>query len=179
MLKTIWMPTLTGKTIRLRPISKEDFVDLYQVAKDPELWKLHSEPLRYKEEVFKVFFEKAMQSLGCLIVEDLRTGKIIGSSRYYEYVPDRRQVVIGYTFLGRSYWGGVINREMKELMLDYAFQHVDTVLFHTSDGNFISQRALVKLGAIRRKGLIDLPGIGLRIEYSMTKKQWEEARGPV
>jgi N-acetyltransferase len=176
IVKSIWTPQLEGELIRLRPLRSEDFASLFEVAKDPELWKLHSEPTRYQEKVFKVFFEKAMQSQGALIVEDKKTGRVMGSSRYYEYVPDLKQVVIGYTFLERAAWGGRYNRELKILMLDFAFQHVDVVLFHTSDGNFRSQRALEKLGAVRRKGLIDLPGIGLRIEYSIIKSQWPELK---
>jgi RimJ/RimL family protein N-acetyltransferase len=177
MIKSIWTPILTGQLIRLRPIAEGDFNSLYAVACDPELWKLHSEPNRYEEKVFRSFFDKALKSQGCLVIEDVKTGRVIGSSRFYEYVPDRKQVVIGYTFLERAVWGGVYNKELKRLMLDYAFQHVETVLFHTSDSNLISQRALAKLGARKRKGLIDLPGIGLRIEYSLSKEDWQSLRG--
>ena len=42
---------------------------------------------------------------------------VIGLSCYYDWNPADRSVVIGYTFLARSHWGGGTNREMKRLML--------------------------------------------------------------
>jgi RimJ/RimL family protein N-acetyltransferase len=57
------------------------------------------------------------------------------------------EVAIGYTFLARKAWGSVHNREMKKLMLDHAFQFVDTVLFHIGENNFRSRKAIEKIGA--------------------------------
>lgn len=55
----------------------------------------------------------------------------------------------GWTFLARSHWGGRYNGEMKKLMLDHAFQFVDTVLFMVGLDNIRSQRAVERFGAIR------------------------------
>lgn len=52
---------------------------------------------------------------------------MIGSSRYYNL--EAQQVTVGYTFLCRKYWGGSFNRELKSLMLNHAFQYVETILF--------------------------------------------------
>lgn len=172
MLDTQWLPTLEGKTISVRPIRDEDFESLYAAASDPQLWVLHSEKDRYQKPVFKKFFDKAAHPPAALVVIDKVSGEIIGSSRYYD--PEKNSVVVGYTFLAKKWWGGHVNRELKKLMLDYAFQWVDTVIFHTSEGNFRSQRAIEKLGAQQSEGIIDLPGVGKRIEYRLTKIQWRD-----
>jgi len=43
---------------------------------------------------------------GALLVTDASTGQVIGSSRYFAYRADTREVEIGWTFLARSHWGG-------------------------------------------------------------------------
>lgn len=172
--KNMWLPTLEGSSLIVRPASEEDFEGLYAAASDPELWVLHSEKERYQRPVFKMFFDKMIHPPSALVVVDKATQQIIGSSRYYDFDPERRSIVVGYTFLAKKYWGGKTNRELKHLMLTYAFQHVETVFFHTSEGNFRSQRAIEKLGAEKRDGVIDLPGVGRRIEYRLTKAHWHD-----
>lgn len=140
-------PTLRGSSIELRPLKPEDFDELFKAASDPLIWELHPQPDRYKLEVFQKYFDSGIESQGAFVVLDLRSGEIMGSSRYYKYDPARREVAVGYTFLKRAFWGGAINREMKSLMLDHAFQFVDRVLFEVGENNLRSRRALEKIGA--------------------------------
>jgi len=73
----------------------------------------------------------------------------MGSSRYYGLDEARSEIEIGWTFLARAYWGGVYNREMKELMLRHAFRFVDSVVFLVGPNNRRSQRAMEKIGGVR------------------------------
>jgi len=150
--------TLKGKLVQLRPLNVEDFEDLYRTASDPLLWEQHPEPLRYRREVFQKFFDGAIQSKGAFAVINNATGKMIGSSRYYDYKPDQREVKIGYTFVAREFWGGGYNPEMKKLMLDHAFRAVDRVLFEIGECNIRSQTAIQRIGA-HLIGKSDLPGL--------------------
>jgi N-acetyltransferase len=142
-------PTLEGKLLRLRPLHPEDWDDLYAVASDPLIWEQHPHNDRYKEEVFKEFFRDALASGGALVVSDSRSGHVIGSSRFHGYDKDKSEIEIGWTFLTRSHWGGLYNREMKQLMLRHAFRFVKSVVFLVGPENFRSQRALEKIGAVR------------------------------
>ncbi len=142
-------PTLTGTLLELRPLRPEDFDELYAIASDPGIWELHPEPDRYKEDVFRGFFRGAMDSGGAFAVIDRATGRIIGSSRYFGYDEARSQIEIGWTFLARTYWGGIYNRELKELMLRHAFRFVDSVVFLVGPQNWRSQRAMEKIGGVR------------------------------
>jgi RimJ/RimL family protein N-acetyltransferase len=150
-------PTLNGKLLALRPLTLEDFENLFAVANDPLIWEQHPETTRYRRDVFQLFFAKAIESRGALVIVDAATARFIGSSRYYDYSPEQRSVFVGYTFLARKYWGGVYNRELKNLMLAHAFQHVDRVMFHVGEKNFRSQKALLKIGA-ERFGEVIFPG---------------------
>jgi RimJ/RimL family protein N-acetyltransferase len=142
-------PVLTGSLVRLRPLRPGDHDALYAVARDPLIWAQHPARDRHRPEVFRAFFEKALESGGAFLVEDAKTGAVIGSTRYYGYSAEQSEIEIGWTFLARSHWGGIHNGEMKRLMLDHAFRFVRSVVFLIGPENLRSQRAVEKIGAVR------------------------------
>ncbi len=148
-------PHLEGKLLRLRPLRPEDWDELFAVASDPLIWEQHPVSDRYKEEVFRGFFREAMESRGAFAIVDKKDDRVIGSSRYHGYDADKDEIEIGWTFLARPYWGGVYNREMKELMLQHAFQFVRSVIFLVGPQNFRSQQAMKKIGGLLAGSRID------------------------
>lgn len=170
-------PVLEDEVIIALPLKEEDFELLYAVASDPAVWDQHPNKDRYKREVFQNFFEGAIRSHGAFIVYDKTTGKPAGSSRYYDYDPEERSILIGYTFFARQFWGKTYNYRLKKLMLDYAFQFVDKVIFHIGATNFRSQRSISKLGA-KKVAEEEVTYYGeapkLNFVYEITNKEWEE-----
>lgn len=142
-------PILKGELLGLRPLRPEDFHDLYAVASDPLVWEQHPSRGRYQEEVFEGFFREALESGGALIAIDSKEGQVIGSSRFHGYDQEKNEIEIGWTFLARSHWGGIYNREMKQLMLRHAFKFVTSVIFLVGPQNLRSQRAVEKIGGVR------------------------------
>ena len=151
-------PVLEGELLHLRPLRPEDFQDLYAVASDPLIWEQHPNSDRYKEEVFKDFFREALESGGALVAIDSTDGRVIGSSRFHGYDRERSEIEIGWTFLARSRWGGVYNREMKQLMLRHAFRFVKSVVFLVGPDNVRSQKAMEKIGGVRAGTRVDAKG---------------------
>jgi RimJ/RimL family protein N-acetyltransferase len=143
-------PTLTGALLELRPLRRDDFDALYAAASDPLIWEQHPESDRYKREVFRRYFDGAIESGGAFAVVDRQTGRIIGSSRYHGYDAAASEIEIGWTFLERAYWGGAHNREMKRLMVGHALTFVTRVVFLVGLTNTRSQRAMEKVGGVRR-----------------------------
>jgi len=141
-------PVLVGKTIRVRPLLESDFDELLAAASDPLIWEQHPDRERYGRERFSVYFRSGIESGGALAVLDIKSGKIIGSSRFTDFDPAKSLVAVGFTFLTRDNWGGSRNLELKTLMLDHAFQFVETVVFVVGEKNFRSRRALEKIGAV-------------------------------
>jgi len=166
-------PTLKGALLELRPLRAEDFDALYAVASDPLIWEQHPSSDRYKEEVFKAFFLDALKSRGALIATDVATGEVIGSSRFDGYDPEKREIEIGWTFLARSRWGGNYNGEMKRLMLAYAFQFVDTVIFVIGPQNLRSRRAVEKIGGVLAESRPDPRG-GINVVYELTASKFAD-----
>ena len=109
-------PTLRGNTIELRPLRPEDYDGVYAAAKDPLIWEQHPDRERYKPEGFRAYFQSGIDSGGAFAIIDLASGRVIGSSRYWNLKPAESEVEIGWTFLERAYWGGERNRELKRLM---------------------------------------------------------------
>ena len=142
-------PHLKGELIELRPLRPDDWDELFAVASDPLIWEQHPESDRYKEDVFKIFFEDALRSGGAFVVVDTKTQQIIGSTRFHGYDPEKSEIEIGWTFLARKYWGGRCNREMKQLMLAHAFEFVENVVFFVGENNIRSQKATEKIGAVK------------------------------
>ncbi len=144
---------LQNDLIKLVPLHENDFEELYEVASDPLVWEQHPNKLRYQRDVFQNFFQGAMESKGAFFVRDAKTNEPIGSSRFYDYNPKtsstEASVLIGYTFIGRKYWGNGYNKALKKLMMDYAFQYVDTIYFHIGAFNIRSQKAIEKIGGIK------------------------------
>ena len=141
-------PHLTGDLLEVRPLQPADWEALFAVASDPLIWEQHPEPDRCTEPVFRRFFREALESGGAFAVIDRETGRIIGSSRYFGYDEAKSEVEIGWTFLARSYWGGVYNGEMKQLMLQHAFRFVRSVIFLVGPDNRRSRRAMEKIGGV-------------------------------
>ena len=169
-------PTLENELIRIIPLKADDFEKLYAIAADPLIWEQHPNQDRYKREVFENFFKGAMESKCAFIVYDKTTGSVVGSSRYYDPNEDDLTVAIGYTFIGRNFWGKGHNTAIKELMLNYAFQFVNQVILHIGATNFRSQKATEKLGA-KKISEVEVAYYGEPLKwnfvYQIDKQNWE------
>ncbi|NNT71208.1 GNAT family N-acetyltransferase [Flavobacterium sp. IMCC34852] len=140
---------LKNELIQLIPLQETDFEELYAIASDPLVWEQHPNKLRYQREVFQNYFEGAMLSKGAFLIRDTKTNEAVGSSRFYDFNEKENSILIGYTFIGRKFWGNGYNKALKKIMLDYAFQEVNKVYFHIGAHNIRSQKAIEKIGAIK------------------------------
>ena len=61
MSQPVFQPTLVGPTVTIRPMSPNDWRQLFVTASDPEIWKVHPAPDRYTEPVFRKFFDGAIE----------------------------------------------------------------------------------------------------------------------
>jgi RimJ/RimL family protein N-acetyltransferase len=170
---------LKNELIELRPLQATDFESLYQIASDPLIWEQHPIKNRYQRPAFETFFSDGITSRGAFLILDARLNKAIGSTRYYDYDQNKKQVAIGYTFLSRDRWGTLYNRALKMLMLDYAFNFVDTVIFHIGSENIRSQKAILKLGSKKRNDIEEKYLEGQKVIhyiYEITKEEWKKIR---
>ena len=146
-------PTLIGEHVIVRPVEPGDWEGMYAAASDPKIWEQHPESDRFREPVFRKYFDGALSSGSAFAFVDKASGRIIGSSRYWGYDERASEIEIGWTFLARDYWGGAYNAEIKQLMLEHAFTFVDIVVFWIGADNLRSRRATEKIGGVLREGV--------------------------
>ena len=107
MLNFLQPTNLRNEIVILVPLKESDFESLYEVASDPLIWEQHPNPDRYKLDVFKTYFQGAMESKGAFLIVDAATGKALGSSRFYDHHPDKKEIKIGYTFFFKGMLGKI------------------------------------------------------------------------
>ena len=148
MKEKLHIKILENKVVKLRQTKKEDFNELFKLAGKKEIWEQHSNKDRYKKSVFLEYFEQGLKNdLGSLTIISKRDKKIVGWTRLYDFDKNKSTVKIGYTFLGRLYWGSNINYNSKKLILNHLFLFLDHVCFNIFEKNIRSQKAVKKLGA--------------------------------
>lgn len=141
-------PRLAHPGLTLRPAAAADWPALFAAAHDPGIWEGHPAHDRWREPVFRAFFEDGLASGGMLVAEHPGDG-IIGSSRYDFGRAEAREVEVGWTFLVRRHWGGKANHIMKALMLGHALAAVEQVIFLIGETNIRSRTAIERIGAKR------------------------------
>lgn len=179
---------LENNLLRLQALKPDDFERLYTVASDPLIWEQHPERERYKTEIFRRFFDGALEAPMAYIIIDQATGEVIGSSRYYYLTPEEinrykavspsiaHAITIGYTFLARSHWGGKYNPALKQLMINHAFETFDSVVFQVGVKNIRSRTAVERLGAVLLPLEDELPdhagAYDAHVIYELRKEMW-------
>lgn len=142
-------PELADDLVRLSPMQRSEWDAIFAVASDPEIWAIHPSRNRWREDVFREYFEEAIASHGAMIVRDAATGDVIGGSRYDTSNAVAGEIEIGWSFLARSHWGGNYNRAVKRLMLTNAFDAgYERAIFLVGADNLRSRRAMEKIGGV-------------------------------
>jgi RimJ/RimL family protein N-acetyltransferase len=175
-------PVLEGERLLLRPLELDDWEALYAVASDPEIWAMHPAHDRWREDVFREFFDDGLAKGGALAVIDKASEAMIGSSRFQNLrEDDGGEVEIGWTFLARSHWGSGANTQMKRLMVGHALQYVERAIFAVGEENWRSRKALAKIGAEEVAGFREVRemagGPAAHLRYQITRDSF--ANGPL
>ena len=89
---------------------------------------------------------------GLFKIRDKSAGSVIGSTRFYSYDALGQALRLGYTFLCRTHWSSSANKEMKEVLVEYAFPTTVNVYFDIGKEKFHSRKAVEKLGAVECAG---------------------------
>ncbi|WP_266169206.1 GNAT family N-acetyltransferase [Dyella subtropica] len=150
----ILVPTrLEDDYVSLEPLRPEHAPALEAAAADGELWNLWFTSAPAPGKV-ATYIDAALegQAKGLMLpfaVRETSTGEIVGTTRYYDFVPELPRLAIGYTWYAKRWQKSHLNTACKRLLLKHAFEALGcvTVEFHTDGRNQDSQRAIERLGA--------------------------------
>lgn len=151
--------TLSSHRIRLRLLTIEDSKDLVTAASDGELWNLPFTVVPSAETV-NDYIQHALEGYLAgtvlpFVVEDIATGKVIGTTRFWKIDRKNLKLEIGSTWYSKSWQRTYANTEAKYLLLQYAFEELSCVRvqFTTDVLNEKSQNAILRLGA-QKEGVV-------------------------
>jgi RimJ/RimL family protein N-acetyltransferase len=179
--------TLTGSVVRLEPLLLEHAEELTDAAQAEEIWD-HTADKPRTIDLMESYIQRALeqQNTGATLpfaVRHLQSGKLIGSTRYWDIAEWRRGLQIGFTWYERRYWGSGVNIDSKYLLLKHAFEDLDTVRveFQTSTLNTRAQKAILRLGAqeegILRARIVRSDGQRFdSIFYSILDTEWKDLK---
>jgi RimJ/RimL family protein N-acetyltransferase len=142
--------TLENETVLLRPLSRQDFPFLKIISRQPDMWIYFTHDLSLPDDFEQWaaghFSEERLQ----FTVIEKASGQIAGSTGFGNYFPRDQRIEIGWTWLGKDFWGKGINPAMKKVMLDYCFDtlKMKRVEFKTDVLNVPARKALQSIGAI-------------------------------
>jgi RimJ/RimL family protein N-acetyltransferase len=180
--------TLTGKIVRLEPLSESHIPDLAGVGLEPEIWRF----MRYGKVETEVQLGAwvhemlDLQTQGTdlpFAVIHLASGNAIGCTRYLNIDPPNRSLEIGGTWYGLEYQGTKVNTDAKYLLLKHAFETLSCVRvwFKADARNNRSMHALERVGAIKEGVLRNhmiLPDGYIRdsVVYSILPEEWPRVK---
>lgn len=180
-------PHLPGNHVELIPLRAEHADALLAAAADGELWNLKVTVVPGPDTVGS-YLAKAEKGLeeGTVLpfaILDRRTGKIVGSTRFWKVDRINRKLEIGHTWLALSAQRTPINTEAKLLLLTYAFEELDCVRvqFTTDELNEKSRAAILRLGAVQ-EGIVRheriMPDGRKRnsVRFSIIDSEWPEVK---
>ena len=151
--------TLEGHGVRLESLTPAHQDGLAAAAADGRLWELWFTSVPRPEET-RGYITEALdgQRAGHMLpwaVRELKTGAVVGSTRYHDIASQIDRVEIGYTWYAATWQKSHVNPACKLLLLGHAFDQLGcrVVGFRTDNFNFASQRAIAALGA-RLDGVI-------------------------
>ena len=179
--------SLEGYGVRLLPLQPAHASGLCAAAADGQLWRspLTSVPAPGEEAAYIAQALRAQQAGERVpfVVLDAQSGEVLGSTSYYDILPEVRRLEIGYTWYRSARQRTHVNSACKLLLLQHAFESLQALVvgWRTDILNHASQRAIERLGA-RKDGIVR--GNKLRrdgsirdtVMYSMTASEWPHAR---
>jgi RimJ/RimL family protein N-acetyltransferase len=178
---------LSAHGVKLVPLALNHDTGLAAAAADGELWNLRITSVPAPRET-RSYIDTALKGreeghrFAFAVIEE-PSGTVLGSTSYHDILPDVKRVEIGYTWYAKRTQRTHVNTACKLLLLTHAFDTLgcNVVGWRTDNFNFVSQRAIERLGA-KKDGVIR--GNVLRrdgtirdtVMYSLHRGEWPEVR---
>lgn len=180
--------TLTGKYVRLEPMTEAHIAALAEIGAGKEFWDFmvygrmedENDMAGWVREIL-VRAEKGTDLP--FVAIHLESGRVAGATRYLNIMPNDRGLEVGGTWYGLDFQRTVVNTECKYLLLTHAFESLGCirVQIKTDSLNLRSQKAIERIGAVKEGVLRNhmvLPNGRIRhsVFYSILDTEWPDVK---
>lgn len=178
---------LTGRHVRLEPLSPDHFEALCGIGLDEDLWRWTPQRISTRPQLLD-YLEEALserdqrRSLPFAIVS-LRDGAVAGCTRYGNIDLPNRRLEIGWTWIGVPWQRTAVNTETKLLLLTHAFETLgmNRVELKTDALNERSRNAILRIGAkeegtLRRHMVTESGRLRDTVYFSVLDDEWPGVR---
>lgn len=179
---------LTGKHVRLEPLSEAHVSGLAEIGIGRDFWNFMvygdmNTEADMRNWVSDILARAAKGTDLPFAVIHLASGKVAGATRYLNIMPKDHGLEVGGTWYGLDFQRTAVNTECKYLLFGHAFETLGAirVQLKTDSRNERSQRAMERIGA-KREGLLRnhmiLPDGHIRhsVYYSVINSEWAEVK---
>ena len=177
---------LQNQFVRLEPLAEKHAAGLWQ-ASAPDVWTYMPVNVESESDIarFVAYAENTRQSGQGLAfaVIDPADDEVVGSTGFWNFVPEYKRVEIGFTWYTPSRQRTAVNTSCKLLLLRHAFEglQLNRVEFKTDSLNARSRKAIARLGATEegtlRNHMIQPDGrLRHSVYFSILNSEWPEVR---
>ncbi|MFM0059343.1 GNAT family protein [Paraburkholderia phytofirmans] len=183
----LMQPTLTGKTVELRPLQREHAQALLGAAADGQLWNMKLTVVpgagTIDSYIATALEGRAAGTVMPFVIVRRDSGALVGSTRFWKIDRVNRKLEIGHTWLSESVQRSAVNTEAKYLLLCHAFEAMQCVRvqFTTDELNEKSRAAILRIGA-KQEGVVRheriMPDGRKRnsVRFSIIDEEWSEVK---
>ena len=177
--------TLTGKYVRLEPMTLDHVEALAEIGVGHDFWDFmvygkmeNAEDMRGWVSDILARAERGTDLP--FVAIHLASGRVAGATRYLNIMPNDRGLEVGGTWYGLDFQRTIVNTECKYLLFKHAFETLGAIRLQlkTDSRNERSQRAIERIGAVKEGVLRNhmiLPDGIIRhsVYYSILDTEWE------
>jgi len=183
-------PTLENERVKLSLLDLSNYEYLLEVSQQENLIQYSPSDISTSEKL-KEYVQVAVdgyyhKTIIPFIIFDKQTQAYAGSTRFGLINWKNKVLHIGWTWIGKQFQGTGLNKHMKFLMLQYAFETLkfDKVEFRIDERNTASRKAVEKIGAtlegILRKDTLMLDGFKRSTYcYGILKEEWPHIKATI
>ncbi len=175
---------LTGKHVRLEPMTLEHVESLAEIGVGHDFWDFmvygKMEDVEDMRGWVTHILERAAKGTDLPFVAiHLASGRVAGATRYLNIMPNDRGLEVGGTWYGLEFQRTAVNTECKYLLFQHAFETLGAIRLQlkTDSRNERSQRAIERIGAVKEgvfRNHMILPDGVIRhsVFYSILDSEW-------
>ncbi|MCX7549815.1 GNAT family N-acetyltransferase [Xanthomarina sp. F2636L] len=181
------IPFLENSHVKLSLLDLSNYTHLQDIAAENDLIFYSPSDISTLEK-FKEYVQVAVdgyyhKTIIPFIIYDKTKQAYAGSTRFGLINWENKTLHIGWTWLGRDFHGTGLNKQIKFLMLQYAFETLEfeKVEFRIDERNVQSRKAVEKIGAslegILRKDTLMQDGYRRNTCcYGILKEEWPDIK---